>query len=240
MGCGVYEHDAECLCDVPTLGVQISADAVNGMWLGDRIASILGIDERGWDRDTVLQWLETLVMVHDRHRDMSDFQAPTLAEVMPVGYRGNPLEFWAAIRRAVQDCVTRFQVDSVLDVLPRLGVSFSEFLSAVSSGKYAGDMDEDGWRAFEADMLDYRPNYAAVCRKHGVSRQSMVTFRALLDPIHVRKHGQKPNHEDVVAFIRERVLAGEPDRIIAEAATAHFGYPCSKEKVRWHRRLVVR
>lgn len=187
-GCGQANHTQDCLCDVPYLGVQINDDAINGMWQGNRVADILGTDFT--DDDSVLQWLTTIVDVHDKWAESQGNYAVSFEEIPPLELmEGSVVSQWGQIRRAVKYCVTTFPVRSVVDVLEKLRVDADLFMTAFTTNKFPQKMSYDRLRSLEADMLAEKPNYAEVGRKHGIPRQVIVNFRNLLAPIRKRQHG---------------------------------------------------
>lgn len=65
-GCGVIEHDIECLCDVviphPTGWV---GDAIQDMWMGQEIARLKDY-RMPWEDATIIDYLESLAFAKDR------------------------------------------------------------------------------------------------------------------------------------------------------------------------------
>ena len=185
MNCGNYQHPEECLCDVPELGVYIDDDAVNGMWMGSRIGEILRTDYT--NPDDILNWLVTVTETHDKWMESQEGYVPSLDDLKPLELFEAPLlSQWAQIRRAVKYVVTTFPVNSFVDVLEKLCVDANLFMTAFTTNKFPQKMTYDRLRALEADMLAPQPNYAEVCRKHGIPRQVVINFRRLLSPIKKR------------------------------------------------------
>ena len=186
--CGQAGHAQDCLCDVPHLGITIDADAVNGMWQGDRIAQILGTDYE--DPEQLAQWLSTVVDVHDKWAETHDNYAVSFDDLRPLELmEGSVVSQWGQIRRGVKYCVTTFPVRSVVDVLEKLVIDADLFMTAFTTNKFPQKMTYERLRALEADMLADKPNYAEVGRKHGIPRQVIVNFRQLFAPIKKRQHG---------------------------------------------------
>ena len=190
MNCGNIKHQDDCLCDVTPIGVKIDADAVNGMWLGDRVADILHTDFT--DPDDVLSWLETVTATHDKWVESHDLYAVSFDDIGPIMLIDGPLlSQWGQIRKAVKYCVTNFPVRSFVDVLERLCIEPDLFMTAFTTNKFNQKMTYDRLRALEKDMLADAPNYAEVGRKHLIPRQVILNFRQLLAPIKARQQGQK-------------------------------------------------
>ncbi len=188
MGCGVDNHNQDCLCDVRHLRVQVDRDAVSAMWQGKRIAEILGTDFT--DDSDVIEWFATIVDVHDKWVEAQGEFCEAWEVLPPLCISdGRTLQQWAQIRRSVNYALKTFPVTSVIQVLNKLCIDIELFMTAFTTNKFTQKMTYEWWQAFEQDMLAEKPCYAEIGRKHGLSRQVVTNFRGVLKPIKDRLHG---------------------------------------------------
>lgn len=228
--------DEHNLDDVTPIGVELNSNAINGMWMGDRIANIKGYDLTN-QRD-ILSWLETLVEVHDQY--VAEYLGASFNDLEPLVLPTNPLVRWRIIRDTVTNAVKQFaDVTSVLDVLDKLGVTLDEYMVAVSTNKYTGSIDRETFAQFESDICRKRPNYMELVRKYGINRNMMKTFREIYEPLVIRQHG----HGNDVGMIRKEfhdmIMLGEiPDKEILQIINGKYGTNYVLDSIRWHRKRM--
>ena len=182
--CGNSDHSEYCLCDVPTLGIKMDPVAVQHMWMGDRVAEIRDYDlTHKWD---VVEWLADLVTLKDAQRAN---YLPTMHEIPALEKRQNPLEWWRDIRETVGKIARHYPIDTIMVALNQLQVDIDEFMPAMSTGKVARHLTAQEFADFEKEMLERKPNYAAVGRKYGLGRSTILSFKKLFEPMHLRKYG---------------------------------------------------
>jgi hypothetical protein len=215
--CGHDDHSEYCLCDVGLIGVRIDATSVQGMWMGDRVAEIRDYDLTS--RRDIVEWLADVTALHDALRGN---YVPKIEDVPPVQFNENSLVYWKAIRDGVTAMIRNYPVNSVLDALPKLEVSLTDFMVAMTTNKIERILTPDEYRAFEVDMLRRNPNYAAVGRLHGLGRNTVRSFRALLEPVVIRIHGSGNNMRIVRKEFHDLIMSGRPaDEIIKEIKEKH-------------------
>lgn len=224
--CGHDDHSEWCLCDVGLLGVQIDPVAVQGMWMGDRVAEVRDYDLT--HRRDIVEWLADVTYLHDCLRLN---YVPNIEDVPPVQFTSNSLVYWKAIRDGVAALIRNYPVNSVLDALPRLQVSLTDFLVAMTTNKLERVMSDDEYREFERDMLEHRPNYAEIGRKHGFGRNTVRSFRALLEPAVVRLHGSGNNLRIVKREFHDLIMAGGSAEEIIEQIKQRYGVTYSRSSV---------
>jgi hypothetical protein len=228
--------DDHGLDDVTPIGVNISSDAINGMWMGDRIAYIKGYDLT--NRDDILAWLEAVTQVHDQF--VSEFMGSSFDELQLMELPTNPLQRWMIIRDSVAKIISQFQnVTSVLQVIDQLGISLDEYMTAFSTNKFGGYIDRKTFAEFESDMLKERPNYMKLVRKYGLNRNMVKSFQKLYEPIVVRTYGHGNNMGLVRKEFHEMIMAGTiSDKEIVKIINEKYKTKYVADTVRWHRRQM--
>jgi len=224
--CGHDDHSEYCLCDVGLLGVRVDPNAVRGMWMGDRVAEIRDYDLT--DRRHIIEWLADVTMLHDAMRAN---YVPNIEDVPPVQFNENSLVYWKAIRDGVAALIRNYPVNSVLDALPKLQVSLTDFLAAMTTNKIERWFTDDEYRAFEADMLLQKPNYAEISRRHGLGRNTIRSFRALLEPAVVRLYGTGNNMRLVKREFHDLIMSGRPADEIIQEIKDKYGVTYSRSSV---------
>jgi hypothetical protein len=229
-------NDEHNLDDVTPIGVELNSDAINGMWMGDRIAYLKGYDLS--NRRDILSWLEAVVEIHDQF--VAEFMADKFDDLRPLDLPENPLVRWKIIRDSVYNAVKQFtDVTSVLDVIDKLGVSLDEYMTAFSTNKFGGYMDRKAFASFENDMLKERPNYMQIVRKHGLNRNMVKSFQELYEPLVVRMYGRGNNLGLIRKEFHDMILAGTiPDKEIVEMINTKYNTTYVIDTVRWHRRQM--
>ena len=228
--------DDHGLDDVTPIGVNISSDAINGMWMGDRIAYIKGYDLT--NRHDVLAWLEAVTQVHDQF--VSEFMGDSFDELQLLELPTNPLQRWMIIRDSVAKIINQFQnVTSVLQVIDQLGISLDEYMTAFSTNKFGGYIDRATFAEFESDMLKERPNYMKLVRKYGLNRNMVKSFQELYEPIVVRTYGRGNNMGLVKKEFHEMIMAGTiSNKEIVRIINEKYGTNYVPDTVRWHKRQM--
>ena len=228
------EHDE--LGDIIPIGVELNSDAINGMWMGDRIAYLKGYDLS--NRRDILSWLEAVVEIHDQF--VAEFMANKFDDLQPLDLPDNPLVRWKIIRDSVYNAVKQFtDVTSVLDVIDKLGVTLDEYMTAFSTNKFGGYMDRKTFAKFESEMLAERPTYMKIVRKYGLNRNMVKSFQELYEPLVVRIHGRGNNLGIIRKEFHDMIVAGTvPDKEIVEMINNKYGTTYIVDTVRWHRRQM--
>jgi hypothetical protein len=227
--------DEHNLDDVTPIGVSINSDAINGMWMGDRIAYLKGFDLT--NRRDIISWLEAVTEIHDQF--VAEFLADKFDDLQPLEQLPtNPLQRWKIIRDSVMNAVRQFEnVTGVLDVLNKLGITLDEFMVAMTTNKFDGEMDEAKFLAFEQAMCSSRPIYMQIVRKYGVNRNLIKSFQELYEPIVVRTHGRGNNIGLIRKEFHDMIMAGTiPDKEIVETINKKYNTTYKVDSVRWHRR----
>jgi hypothetical protein len=228
--------DEHNLDDLTPIGVNINSDAINGMWMGDRIAYLKGYDLSN-SRD-ILSWLEAVTELHDQF--IAEFMGGSFDDLQPLDLPTNPLQRWKTIRDAVYNAVKQFDaVTSVLDVIDKLGISLDEYMTAFSTNKFGDYIDRKTFLEFESEMISERPIYMKIVRKYGLNRNMVKSFQELYEPLVVRIHGRGNNLGLIRKEFHEMILAGTiPDKEIVELINKKYNTTYVVDTVRWHRRQM--
>lgn len=171
------------LSDVKPIGVRITVDAVNEMWMGQRIAEIMGYanPDHEWDTNSMLDYLEKLVECHDAFVNNNGFVSATIDTIKPLQNKDfpNPLSWWKEIRDAVISYSQQNPNTNPVDIIKKLGISQQEFFTAVTVNKAKYDLTEDELRQL-CDMVGaHNPNLSAIGRQYKITRATMNYFRKL-------------------------------------------------------------
>lgn len=187
LGCGVYEHGPECLCDVkveqPTVTVR---DWVNDVWMGRQLC-----DVRGY----CAPW--TSAKLADYLSDLGKFHAALKLYGMESGSQGDRvLETDSGvafaslmnIRDAVRNMLEKMPNPSLADALRFLGVPVPRFLDAATQYKLRGS---ESWTYetlddFEEAILAHG-KIADVCDRFGITEQNLYTLKDYLRPVFVAR-----------------------------------------------------
>ena len=158
-----------------------NTDAVYGMWQGERICEILGYTKgHEWDRNSILNYLETLVYVHDMWVEKGAFYSEDFDSIKPVEFDGlNPLQRYKLIRDSVHQSALQFPTVEVADIILKLGISIEDFQTAVSVNKNKTIMNETGFRSFSIACLTDKPNFAKIGRDFGTGVNTMKFYKKL-------------------------------------------------------------
>lgn len=158
-----------------------NTDAVFGMWQGERICEILGYTKgHEWDRHSILNYLETLVYVHDKWIENGAHYSADFETITPLSFDGlNPLQRYKLIRDSVHQLALQFPTIAVADIILKLGISIEEFQSAVSVNKNKTIMTETGFRSFSIACLADKPNFAKIGRDFGTGVNTMKFYKKL-------------------------------------------------------------
>ena len=221
--CGVFGHSDTCLCDVQPLGVQVDPIAVMNMWLGDRIADIYDYDLT--DKRDIVEWLSSVTEFHD---EFMSKRVPDIQDVPMLVRDPNPTSQWKQVRDAVGMMIANYPIDSVTVALDHLGVSFDEFIEAMTVKKLTREITLEQYLAFEADMLEPNPNYAEVGRKHDIGRSTIGKFRELLEPLAVRRNGAGSNPKLVKRDLHELIMSDTPTQEIVDTMKERYNVTYTK------------
>jgi len=182
--CGIASHEESCLCDVRLAkSVMVSKDAVFDMWQGERIAEILGhVKGREWTNDTILEYLETLLYVHDLWAEYGGIYYANESDIIPLQFPEsyNSLQKWKLIRDSVMAAAHQHPTLHVIDILKRLNVSLEQFICAVSINKHKHVMTEEQFRNFSEAMIVAKPRgYAGIARLFQTGNTTMTYWKKL-------------------------------------------------------------
>ena len=182
--CGIASHEESCLCDVrPAKSVMVSKDAVFDMWQGERIAEILGyVKGREWTNDTILEYLETLLYVHDLWAEYGGIYYANESDIIPLQFPEsyNSLQKWKLIRDSVMAAAHQHPTLHIIDILKRLNVSLEQFICAVSINKHKHVMTEDEFRNFSDSMINAENRgYAHIARLFQTGKTTMTYWKKL-------------------------------------------------------------
>jgi hypothetical protein len=173
----------DCLSDVKPIGVRITVDAVNEMWMGERIAEIMGYTnpDHEWDTDSMLDYFEKLVECHDAFVNNNGFVSATPDAIKPLSRKDftNPLSWWKAIREAVIAHSQQHPTLNPVDVIIKLGITQQEFFTAVTVNKVKYDLTETELRELCDKVGARNPNLSAIGRQYKITRATMNYFRRL-------------------------------------------------------------
>lgn len=165
--------------------------AVYGMWQGERICEILGYTNgHEWDKNSILNYLETLVSVHDKWIENQGHYSSDFQSIEPLDFStvtNTRLHHWKLIRDSVYELSTQFPNVEVADIILKLGISIEEFQTAVSVNKGKTIMNETGFRSFSIACLSDKPNFAGIGREYGTGVNTMKYYKKLFRTIKERQ-----------------------------------------------------
>lgn len=158
-----------------------NTDAVYGMWQGERICEILGYTKgHRWDKHSIINYLETLVYVHDMWIEKGAFYSENFDSIKQVEFgKLNSLQRYKLIRDSVHQSALQFPTVPVADIILKLGISIEEFQTAVSVNKNKTIMNETGFRSFSIACLADKPNFAKIGRDFGTGVNTMKFYKKL-------------------------------------------------------------
>jgi hypothetical protein len=168
---------------VPAKSVMVSKDAVFDMWQGERIAEILGyVADHEWTDDTILEYLETLLYVHDLWAEYGGIYYRNESDIVPLQFSESytNLQKWKLIRNSVIAAAHQHPYLQVIDILKRLNVSLEQFICAVSVNKHKHVMTEEQFRDFSTLMVETEgKNYAGIARLFQTGKTTMTYWKKL-------------------------------------------------------------
>lgn len=143
-GCGIVDHDIDCLCDVviphPTGWVE---DAVSGMWMGHSITMLREYHEP-WEPSTILEYLQDLVFAKDHWEEAS-----RSANMFTPVVTGDSWE--AQAREHVRTRLHEMEHPSIIQVRDEMGYDQDKLCHVLfQSRRY---MTEEQLMAFEQSVL---------------------------------------------------------------------------------------
>lgn len=223
--CGVVGHDPECLCDVViTTPTEIRVDAVKGMWMGELLCEHHGYVEREWDNETMVQYLQDLLVLHDAWMDLGpDAFIPRSESESGADHRH--YNRWMKIRRVVKRALRISPRPKIADVLRSLGVTAEEFTGAVTTSKCV--LDADQLDAFEALITDPHTTWAQVSSATGVSRHTVKTlYYYWFDKPPALQHSSNPDAPHRVRM-KELIDKGLTNKEVLSIIDQEFGVKLS-------------
>lgn len=217
--CGVVGHDADCLCDV-IIGtpIEIKVDAVKGMWMGELLCEHHGYVEREWDNESLVQYLQDLLVLHDAWVDLGPDAFISKSESESDHRHYNR---WMKIRKVVKRALQIEPKPKIATVLRSLGVSAEEFTGAVTTSKCVLNADE--LDKFEGLITDPHTTWAQVSSATGVSRHTVRTlYYYWYDQPPALQHSTNPDAPHRVRM-RELIDKGLTNKEILSSISEEFG-----------------
>lgn len=184
LGCGVYEHGPDCLCDVkitkPTPTVK---DWVNDMWMGREICDIRGYG-KPWTSSMLADYLSDLSQFHSAltlhgmggRTGSGDADTNMLEDASFAGMTN--------VRTAVKEMLERMPKPSLVGALQILGITPEKFLLAVTQAKMDGaeDWDYQRMQQFENDVME-RLKIATLTERYNLSENTYYRIKMYMRPI---------------------------------------------------------
>lgn len=188
LGCGVDNHDPDCLCDVRVGATEVPINIkclVQDMRYGEEICEIRGYTEP-WDDQQIVSYLHDLLYAHDEMR--SDFWQGLLEHYdkssRDVDTIGRAVSDWKSIRQNAEAMLQDERRPKIRQVLVLLGVTAQQFTRAVTTNKF--EMDAKTLDEFERVILDGKPNITHVSKQFGISYEitrNLMTYWGILPKI---------------------------------------------------------
>lgn len=149
-GCGVADHDDDCLCDVVIDKITpVNVTSVSELWGGDAICRIFDM-AAPWEPENLLTFFEKLLYGYD----MNAGSRTSIRNIRPrIVERGNESlpEYWRRIRVVVDDVYYESPDANIVEVLEMIGVSVGDFRDMILSRRVTPDWTEDTLREMQAD-----------------------------------------------------------------------------------------
>lgn len=212
LGCGVADHEPECLCDVRCDGPEVPIrvkNLVTDMKYGMEICEIRGYTD-DWTPNQILDYLEDLVKAHDAMRT-SDIPTPSFGEtkVEPVSDKRGTNR-WKHIRNTVRVALRTSPRPTISTVLGAIGITAEEFMSAVTTNKVVWDANK--LDRFESVILLQQTGIASLGRQFGVSPEvikNLIGYWDVSTP-KLSGHGARPYS----VRMKKLILAGHDNKEI--------------------------
>ena len=160
-------------------------DAVYGMWQGQRICEILGfVGDHEWDKDSILKYLETLVMVHDKWVETNGMYVDDFDNIQPLDFSSKEKQYsqlknWKLIRDSVMSLAHQYPDREIMDIINKLGITLDDFYAAITVNKKQNKLSEAGFRQFCNAFLNTVINYSQIGRDYGITKSTMCYFKKL-------------------------------------------------------------
>ena len=162
---------------------MVSKNAVHDMWLGERIAEILGyVGEHKWNKENIIKYLETLAYVHDIWAEYGGVYYPTELDIKPLQFPEpwSNLQKWKLIRDSVTAAAHQHPRLSIITILSRLEITLEQFIVAVTANRYQHMLTEDEFKEFNRVMVETeKPNYANIGRVFGTGKTTTRYWKQL-------------------------------------------------------------
>jgi hypothetical protein len=175
LGCGVPEHNAECLCDViirqplPPLEDCIK-DGVSDMWFGREVCDMRGYSAP-WTDETILAYFEDLTKFYDAFH----YQQPhggvvsSIEDCDKYQHDGLPLfAQWSWIRETVQYVMDRFD-NSLCETIKVLNIDPQNLIDALTTGKAGTDWDYEMIDRLDKSFMESTISLADIARTNNLS-----------------------------------------------------------------------
>ena len=188
LGCGVDNHDADCLCDVRIGATETPINIgclVSGIRYGHEVCEIRGYTEP-WEDSQIVSYLSDILLAHDEirsgkwdslleHYDASSRDVDTI---------GRKVSDWKSIRQTAEAMLQDQRRPKVRQVLVVLGITAQQFTRAVTTNKF--EMDAETLDEFERVILDGKPKISHVAKQFGISPEitrNLMTYWGILPKI---------------------------------------------------------
>lgn len=194
-GCGVAEHDDDCLCDVVITEITpINVRSVSDLWGGDAICKIF--DMAGpWEPENLLDFFEKLLYGYDTHRG----SVTSIRNIRPkIVERGNESlpQYWRRIRVVVDEVYFESPDANIVDVLQMIGVPVEDFRDTILSRRVMPDWTEDTLKEMQEDARN-QISKNDFCRKYRLNpdkgRTGDRVYRMLSGTHYVDRASGGPN-----------------------------------------------
>lgn len=207
LGCGVAEHNADCLCDVvirkplPPLEDCI-VDGVTSLKMGERICEIQGYGIP-WSRNQMLDYFTDLTEFTDRWATEKHWVKSDDYECLDnVPSFGDDLlatfQQWELIRDTVQMCMDKFD-EPLAYILEHLCLSPDEFITAATCRPDVGFCwDSETIMVFENYMMYCDVNYADVSRMFSITDGVTEGLRKYFYNRRIKKYGSDTPVKDAM------------------------------------------
>ena len=140
------------------------------------------VADHEWTDDTILEYLETLLYVHDLWAEYGGIYYRNESDIVPLQFSESytNLQKWKLIRNSVIAAAHQHPYLQVIDILKRLNVSLEQFICAVSVNKHKHVMTEEQFRDFSTLMVETEgKNYAGIARLFQTGKTTMTYWKKL-------------------------------------------------------------
>jgi hypothetical protein len=227
IGCGVSDHDPDCLCDVVIHNpVPIMNNPVRDMWMGPELCEYRGHGANGWTEQEVLAYLVDIVYLHDMY--IAQQKLPKVEPCTPA--KGtNVINPWRLIRVQVRQALAESYSSGIRSVLESLRFTAEQFTLAASTGSW--HMDMDTLVQFEQAIMDPKRTLGQMSAQFGLSHDSITRFRRYWPNRPTERVMRGSGGHPYQKRMRELVLCGVPSSAIVDVIQAEFNITITKGSV---------